>query len=67
MRKAADFEVTQRIAVTVDTDAETRSAIESNRDYVVNEILATSLVFAAVEGEPTELNGHAATIAVAKA
>jgi isoleucyl-tRNA synthetase len=67
MRKAADFEVTQRIAVTVDADAETQSAIEANRDYVTNEILATSLTFASVEAEPIDLNGHAAKIAVAKA
>ena len=67
MRKAADFEVTQRIAVTVETDAETQAAIEANREYVANEILATSLAFAPVEAESTDLNGHAAKIAVAKA
>ena len=67
MRKAADFEVTQRIAVTVETDAETQAAIETNRNYVTNEILATSLTFAAVSAEATDLNGHAAKISVVKA
>ncbi|MBR4654022.1 MAG: class I tRNA ligase family protein, partial [Kiritimatiellae bacterium] len=67
MRKAADFEVTQRIAVVVATDAETQAAIEANREYVANEILATSLSFAEVSAEPTDLNGHQARISVAKA
>ena len=67
MRKQADFEVTQRIAVTVDADAEVQAALEANRDYVTNEILATSLAFGAAAGEKLDLNGHAATIAVAKA
>ena len=67
MRKAADFEVTQRIAVTVETDAETRAALEANREYVTNEILATSLVFADTSADAVDLNGHAAKIAVAKA
>ena len=66
MRKAADFEVTQRIAVTVETDAETRAAIEANRDYVTNEILATSLEFAEAAADAIDLNGHAAKIVVAK-
>ena len=66
MRKAADFEVTQRIAVTVETDAETQAAIEAHRDYVTNEILATALAFAPVAAEAADLNGHAAKIAVEK-
>ena len=66
MRKEADFEVTQRIALTVDTDAEMKSAIEAHLDYVKNETLATDLVFAACGAESVELNGHATKIAVAK-
>ena len=66
MRKAADFEVTQRIAVTIETDAETQAAIEAHRDYVTNEILATALAFAPVAAEAADLNGHAAKIAVEK-
>jgi len=64
MRKEADFEVTQRIALAVDADAETRAALEAHADYVRNETLALSLEFAAVEGEPVELNGHSARIRV---
>ena len=69
MRKAADFEVTQRIALTVSCDSETQSAIEAHRDYVTAETLATSLEFADVpaDADAADINGHAARIAVAKA
>ncbi len=64
MRKDADFEVTQRIEVVVDADAEVRSAIEAHADYVKTEILALKLVFGPSEGEAVDLNGRAARIAV---
>ena len=68
MRKEADFEVTQRINLTVDTDAEARAAIEAHAGYVKNETLALSLEFAAADGgEKALLNGHDATILVKKA
>ena len=68
MRKEADFEVTQRINLTVDTDAEARAAIEAHAGYVKNETLALSLEFAAADGgEKASLNGHDATILVKKA
>ena len=68
MRKEADFEVTQRIAVTVATDGEMRAALEAHADYVRGETLALSLVFAAAApagAENCTLNGHDAAIAVA--
>ena len=65
MRKEADFEVTQRIVVTVDADDEMRSALESHVDYVKGETLALELAFAANEGAAVELNGHSAKISVA--
>ncbi len=64
MRKEADFEVTQRIEVVVDTDAETRAAIEAHVDYVKNEILALALVFGPSDGAEVDLNGHSARIGV---
>ena len=68
MRKEADFEVTQRIRVTVSADAEVRAAVEAHRDYVMNEILATVLEFAdGVDAHETVLNGHTAAIKVEKA
>ena len=65
MRKEADFEVTQRITVTVKADDETRAALEKHLDYVKNETLATEIVWSdEVAAEAVDLNGHATAIAV---
>ncbi len=67
MRKEADFEVVQRISVTVKADDEMKAALEAHSSYVKNEILATSLVWGDAEGgEECELNGHATVIALKK-
>ena len=66
MRKEADFKVTQRIALTIEADAEMKAAIEAHLDYAKNETLATDLVFAPCDAEAAELNGHATKIAIAK-
>ena len=65
MRKEADFEVTQRIVVTVACDAEMKAALETHLDYVKNEVLATELVIANGAGE-IDLNGHKTDIKVEK-
>ena len=68
MRKEADFEVVQRIALSVETDAEMERAIKAHIDYVKNETLSLSVEFGAADGAAqTELNGHAAKILVRKA
>ena len=64
MRKEADFEVTQRITVTVAADDEARAALEAHMDYVKNEILATAVVFGAVSSGECDLNGHRTAIEV---
>ena len=66
MRKEADFEVVQRIAVTVSCDAEMKAALEAHLDYVRNEILAVSVTIAEGEGDIV-LNGHKTGIVIAKA
>jgi isoleucyl-tRNA synthetase len=66
MRKEADFEVTQRIDVAVETDAEMRAALEAHIDYVKGETLAIALEFREVAAEATDLNGHSAKIKVQK-
>jgi len=71
MRKDADFEVTQRIAVTVSCDAEMKASIEAHKDYVMGEILALELSFAdeaagGVIDRTVDLNGHSTTVSVAK-
>ncbi len=68
MRKEADFEVTQRIAVTAEVGDELRAALAAHADYVKAETLATALTFADCPGAAScDLNGRAAKIAVAKA
>ena len=64
MRKEADFEVTQRIQLTVECDGEFRSAIEAHLDYVKNETLALELDFASTDAAEVSLNGHAVKIAL---
>ncbi len=66
MRKEADFEVTQRIKVSVSGDAELKSSLEAHLDYVKNEILAVELSISEGAGE-VDLNGHLTAIAVEKA
>ena len=64
MRKEADFEVTQRINVTVETDAELKAALETHIEYVKGETLTVEFAFGAVETESVDLNGHAAKIKI---
>ena len=66
MRKEADFEVTQRIALAVACDAELRTALEGHLDYVKNETLATAVTLADGAGD-IDLNGHKTSISVEKA
>jgi isoleucyl-tRNA synthetase len=67
MRKAADFEVTQRIAVTFHGDAAVRDAVRAHADYIRTEVLALECQEAS--GTPAgaaewDLNGHPATLAI---
>lgn len=67
MRKEADFEVTQRIAIAVCTDEEMRAALEAHGEYVRGETLALALDFAsepAAGAKDASLNGHATAIAI---
>ena len=64
MRKEADFEVTQRINVTVETDAELKAALETHIESVKGETLTVEFAFGAVEAESVDLNGHAAKIMI---
>ncbi len=67
MRKEADFEVTQRIHLTVEADAEMQVALTTHLAYVKGETLTLELSFASVATEAVDLNGHSTRIAVQKA
>ena len=66
LRKDADFEVTQRITVTADCDAEVTAAVTQFAGYVKAETLCERLLFAHVADGLADLNGHDVKIAVAK-
>ena len=64
MRKEADFEVTQRIALAVECDGEFAESLKEHSSYVMNETLALELNFGPVDAPEVSLNGHAVKIAV---
>ena len=63
MRKAADFEVTQRIVLSVATDDVLRAALESHLDYIKGETLAVEVELSAGTGD-TDVNGHGAALSL---
>jgi isoleucyl-tRNA synthetase len=61
MRKSADLEISQRIAIQYAADPEVRQAIERHSGYITAETLARSIQSVpseALDGEPLDLNGH---------
>jgi isoleucyl-tRNA synthetase len=67
MRKEADFEVIQRIALTVAGDADLVAAVTKYADYIKTETLCEALSFAeTLPVEPCDLNGHQVRIGIAK-
>ena len=67
LRKEADFEVTQRIVVTVECGTEVQAAVALFSDYVKSETLCERLCFDLTAADPADLNGHVVKVAVAKA
>ncbi|MEH1127257.1 isoleucine--tRNA ligase [Micromonospora sp. CPCC 206061] len=49
-RREAQLDVSDRIAVTLDGAPEVAAAVEAHRDFLMREVLATSLALAPVEG-----------------
>lgn len=67
LRKEADFEVDQTIAVTYCGDDEVNAAVSEALAWVKEETLALSCVQGEVSSEPCDLNGHNCKISVIKA
>jgi isoleucyl-tRNA synthetase len=71
MRKEADFDVTDRIAVTYSADAELSAAIEAGRAFIMQSVLATALEAKAPAEDATvqdwEINDKKALLAIKKA
>ena len=69
MRKEAQFEVTDRIAVRFKADAEVTAALAAHKDYVAGEVLAEAIepcAKAPAGAETWDLNGREVAIAVAR-
>ena len=69
MRKSADFQVTDRIRVGIESTGEIKKALDSFGDYIKAETLADDIAFNKNEGEVKQewdLNGQPATIYVSR-
>jgi isoleucyl-tRNA synthetase len=69
LRKEADFEVSQRIAIDFVADEEVAAAVQAHRAYIANETLAVACMrmTALPDGAALDLNGHACQVRVARA
>ncbi|MFA7272375.1 MAG: isoleucine--tRNA ligase [Crocinitomicaceae bacterium] len=50
-RKESGFEVTDRISIQLESTPEITEAIQANNDFICNEVLADSIVFATLSGD----------------
>jgi len=66
MRREANFEVTDRIVMTVETSERVKSAFELFKDYICSEVLATHVEFKQNSGTEWDLNGEPARIELVK-
>ena len=69
MRKTADFQVTDRIKVGIESTDDIKKALDSFGDYIKTETLADDIAFNNSEGEVKQewdLNGQPATIYVSR-
>lgn len=66
MRKEQDFDVVDRIEVTMQTTAMVEKSYLKFKNYIDNEILAIKFEFAPCQGEEKDLSGEMATIIIKK-
>ena len=68
MRKAADFELTDRILVGLSAHDELKSAIETHKDWIKSETLAVELTLvgtdAATAFDSIDIDGQEVSIAI---
>jgi len=67
MRREMGLEVTDRIALVLETTDRVRTCYEQYADYVAGDTLAVKVSFGPCEGEPVDLNGEETTISIVKA
>lgn len=66
MRREADFAVTDRIQVRMQTTDRVKQCIQEHGTYIQHEILATSFVFTDCEGTEWDLNGEPTIIQISR-
>jgi isoleucyl-tRNA synthetase len=67
LRKAVGLDIADRIAVTIDADDTVTAAVAVHRDYVMAEVLATSLDVAPGGVHTLTVDGHPVRVGLAKA
>ena len=65
MRKQNDYEMMDRINITIDADDAVTTAVDEYRDYIMKETLADALDFGEVD-EKVNINGHKTGITIIK-
>jgi isoleucyl-tRNA synthetase len=67
MRKAHEFEVTDRIHLKISSDEAVHAAVAAFTEYIQSEVLARSIEIIETGGETVDLNGHRCTLSITKA
>lgn len=64
MRREANFDVTDRIKLRMQTTDRVKACFDEYKDYIQNEVLAVDVSFGKSEGSEVDLNGEPAVIAL---
>lgn len=64
-RRQLDFDVTDRVKITIDTTDSVKECLKQYHDFIMGEVLGVELEYAANNGMKWDLNGHLATIDLA--
>lgn len=67
MRRDLEFEVTDRIRISMQTTPRVEACFAKHRDYIAHEVLAVDVKFGKCEGTPWDLNGEETFISIHKA
>ena len=65
MRKQNDYEMMDKIVITLDADDAVASAVDEYRDYIMKETLADELALGEV-ADKVNINGHKTGITIEK-
>lgn len=66
MRKEQNFDISDRIHVTVQCSEQVRKAIETHKEFIAGEILMVSLTFAECAGTEWDINGEMVHISLTR-